>query len=78
VNCQMPGVLPPGYRFRLMWAGRHGLEIAGRMRRREYVRVVQRCSDWPDGAHSGFQWHDVGFWEEVVPAIVKPKSFAEL
>jgi hypothetical protein len=76
VNCQMPGVLPPGYRFRLKWIGRHGLEIAGRMRRREYVRVVQR-NTYAD-EYGSANWEDVGFWEEVVPAIVKPKSFAEL
>lgn len=78
------GALPPGYRVRLRWVFLP-IEIAGRYRRMETVRVVQRYEGtrWEDGSPASANldgyWQDVGFWEEVYPTLTKAvNDFAEL
>jgi hypothetical protein len=77
----MENVLPEGYRFRLVWIGWGKTMVAGRMVRREWIRVVQRLRYTEETAslYESWDWEDVGYWDEVFPSLAKDRvGFPEL
>jgi hypothetical protein len=71
-----PAILPSGYRLRTRFA-LLPIEVAGRRRWLESVRVVQRLSmnhNFPrffSDHRYEWNWSTVGFWEEILPTLGK-------
>jgi hypothetical protein len=65
-----PAILPSGYRLRTRFA-LLPIEVAGRRRWLEDVRIVQRYVGTPKGQDIQSWWVDVGLWEEILPTLGK-------
>lgn len=65
-----PLVLPEGHRIVYRYF-RRPVRIAGELRQRETVRVIQRldrCYRYPLTRR---EWVDIGFYDEVFPSLAK-------